>query len=54
MDKILISIKDNIVTIYDGGLKNISSLSDWKGNSKEEILLEYKTLRRTLKGGENI
>ena len=54
MGKILITIKNSNVIIIDNGLRNISLLSDWESSTKEDILIEYKSLRLKLKGGENI
>lgn len=47
---ILITIKDGNVEIFDGGKRLLSEISDWIGNTKEEILLEYKSSKK--KGGE--
>jgi len=54
MSEIIVSIRDDTVTIFSNGVRSISQLSDWEGNTKDEITLEYWSLRQKLKGGEII
>ena len=54
MSEIIVSIRDDTVTVFHKGVRSISHLSDWSGNTKGEILLEYWSLRQNTEGGEVI